>query len=228
MQYVTMILSLAFLSCGQVFAMTGEEGAAGLGPVYAYGTRLTVPYEFTGVGTDTLWLNGHVFEAYPQTSGLPIPEKVIERFALFENAGEAMVEASTYLDSLKRFAAVFQASPEVQSVEITPQGVNILWVGDNEAEVGMIPRGPQPPPMTVTEAQEEIISMFWAAVEKGGLFAFGRRYHVTTPLKYVAKTERSIARLEQGEELSSDNVRHTALQNSLFVADLEGRSVMER
>jgi len=197
--------------------------------VFAYGVEICDPPVFTGVGEDTLYLNGFPYE--PRNINereLPdenneffqaIAELACNQHELMQSAkvtGYATADRDGYEAGLQARAEVLLNSDLVQSVEINPTGLYIIWA-DGESESLTVPRQRIQRPST-EEVHERLMAKFWRDYSKGKFIAFGNRYYVTSPPERQAQIAQLMAIIDTGETSDFDN---TALKNERLRQDLQ-------
>lgn len=170
----------------------------GTGRAYGYGVLLTPPYVFTGVGEDTLSLNGLPLlplrspgrppEGRPQPVDFRI-EKTRPR------AVAAGIAAGGGIAGLEAAAAVFRAEPDVEDVQVVEalNHVRVKFSCFPEPVTFHLPFTPEPPEIpvdstTARESEHRIqIDRFKRAMDSGRALLFGSNYR--TWLSRAATTD---------------------------------------
>ncbi|HET9886548.1 MAG TPA: hypothetical protein VFR10_03475 [bacterium] len=167
--------------------------------VYAYGHLLVPPYEFSGVGTDTLLLNGYPYYrtdpshySLADSAGTESCHDRIVRAreaaltkAIRKNA--PLADLKDYIDALNEQPFVEWAIRDtvdqtrvIVKMECTSSPFTISYPLASPSARPSAPKATQ---------HEDAIRMFWKQVKFGVLIAFGEGYHSLFPLTTGATTE---------------------------------------
>jgi len=208
------------------FALMTEDSLMAskrLGPVFAYGVRITRPYTFNfSVDGRRLYLNGYFFNGATDTTvnEIEVSEATREEHGLAVRAGEAMKQGKTFEETLAIYAEVLRMSPLTSEVRISYPCVYVTWASspDDEEEV-IIPR--EKLYVDLGEALTQDIAHFWSAVRGGRMIAFGRGgYHLSVPSDMVPKTLEQIERIRRGIRREQLDLTSTGLWVDDFQEDL--------
>jgi hypothetical protein len=238
---VLVVALMAVFFAGTVAIQQSQNDVDTLGVVYAYGVRLSPPYQFTGAGGDTLYLNGHPFvpQRSPvspslarELSKIPEPQRseLLKRSHedwLFEKQAYDSVKTMydsgvPYEDCLEAYAEIFRTHPHVKSVSIVSHGISLIYDNGDcaQAELSFDAIAP----IDRRAQQQSVMDRFWRTITAGGMVAFGATevgsYELHTPHSQLQKTFEQFAKLEKGEELSTADVRDTPLSNAEFRAEM--------
>lgn len=157
-----------------------------VGRVFAYGQEILPPFEFTGVGTDTLFLNG-----VPYSPVRRPPPMVSTTFSITEEQAQivrqvqeearaAFASAGSSGEGLARAAAICKASPHVERCRVLSNSIRMrftFYTFDIELplrrpnELRSAHYG-----YTRTDVHEEIIAQFDRSIKAGSLIAIGAGY----------------------------------------------------
>jgi len=226
---VRLCLVLALLSLTCAVAAHAEVGDAEqaqvdtVGVVFAYGEQVYPPFVFTGVGTDTLFLNGYPLS--PRRSSrrgspeISVSETCKAQHELCVKAGQRAREGSTHAERVEIYAEVLRASSLVDSVRVTSHDIIYMsWAGETDEEEIILPR--EDTHFELADFHETRISEFWRAMRAGRLVAFGERYYVSAPRQSVPQTLQLLERIDEGGPPTKEEVAGTALQQPRFLVDL--------
>jgi hypothetical protein len=167
--------------------------------MYAYGERLQSPFEFTGIGGDTLYINGLPYSPRWRQADAPGPEPVeiseasrtsheIQR-SVGMAASLAAVTAGTQEEAALRAFAVFDTSTHVDWVEITSNSSLRVKFSHNARPltvfVPLVSDTPRDPPMTRSEVRltnhHFLVDAFELLAGLGQLHALGAEYFMFFP-----------------------------------------------
>jgi hypothetical protein len=236
----------------EAFAGSPERQGAGpgaekedLGPVYMYGELMEKPYVFTGVGGDTLYLNGLPYYPIRQPAWRPpadmseeelqaIRDRAKMRFALVDSVSKivhAMHDSgATYEECLDAYVELYSASPLVRSASKGGNSITITWANGIE-EVGILNFEPIPPLPTKEEIHKGEMEDFWREVRAGKMIAVGYvgelSYRLTIPRSDVERVQRVIAKLAAGDTLAAEDVSGPFV-NKAFRMDMTRRAAHQK
>lgn len=166
--------------------------------VYAYGHLLAPPYEFTGIGSDTLFLNGHPYSpTRPRWRPYEVPnssqssgchERIVEAreaalaAAIRKNA--PLADLNDYIEALNEQPFVEWAMRDERNEKHVILKMECssspIWIWYPLAAPGSEIR----PPSVSKEAQhEDAIRTFWRQMRFGMFIAFGQGYQFLTPVQ---------------------------------------------
>jgi len=190
-------------------ARADADPQAAPGRVYVDGVELAPPFTFTGVGTDTLYLNGRPYAVFgPLDAGaasIEVPAAHLERFA-FADSAWTLIKRAEPSDRLALLASIYRDSPLVLEVQEYESWLRVRWASDpDEWEETNVPTE-DIEPLDVMTCQQTLMNQFYATVERCGLFAFGTQprnhYHFTMPRTAMPQFDRILAGIKAGESLN--------------------------
>jgi hypothetical protein len=231
----TGVASAAKIESSRVETITIEAvGADELGPVYMYGQRLTPPYVFSGIGSDTLLLNGypvlpkrtgpHPFTLLSKTEQDRLMEKARRSHASDKQKGDSvrtLFEAGySYEECLEIYIELWRDDPNVESVIPRSNGVRVTYINGEWEEVTLPRNFSIAAPYDAYKTHMRFIEKFEPWVRSGNMvaigFAGGLQYNLWTPKVQLEKTNKLLARLAAGDTLTRDDVINTPLTNTGF------------
>lgn len=197
------------------------------GVVYYNGRELVSPFTFTGEGADTLFLNGIPYDPQRMPKGNLSPSSVsascLSRHALNVTASERAKLGHSKEEGLQFMANVYGESSLVDSVVLYEHSICVYWHGEETGEEVLLPPLESGRFDRLTYHQQ-LQAEFWQVVNQGGLVAFGEKgYRVTSPQKWMPKTERAMEKIRTNVALVETDYASTALQNPDFRADYRAK-----
>lgn len=200
--------------------------------VIGYGVVLDPPFAFSGIGADTLSLNGLAYYPTPQLEGDPVtvPPEISKFTADTDTLRQAAFAAVAGLpDStavLNTMADVYGQSPLVDTViprhdigklEVTwvfAPFQGIPWfIGPQD----LVRAGARPPPVLredQTSLHQTLVEQFELIVERGGYVAFGTDYFITCGSQAATRsTRRALRALADGDRVDLATTDRTPLVN---------------
>jgi hypothetical protein len=215
------------------------SGSQGL--VIGYGELLEPPYEFSGAGGDTLYLNGLAYyptrRPPPGPPLIPSPEVLARanaQSAVFDSALAAGAEFTDPTARIGAFAAVFTASALVDSVSVAPPYHAAVWWKDPAWGTNhYILRGawdvpPASPPGArddPTALHQALVEQFHGVTGRDGFILFGGGYFTAGgSASKTAAMRRALRALTAGGSIDERAAAGTPLEDDPVRADVLRRS----
>jgi hypothetical protein len=223
---------------------TSAEDSSAEGLVLGFGKVLEPPYEFSGIGTPILYLNGLQFSPTPAYSKELTPIVVTPEIESLTKQMQAIKwNAFSSTQSLendaRRLAAIAESlkvSSLVDSVETWPaqRAVGIFWrdfaheyltlddmIVDPSSTDNTMVSETRLEASDTKEMHASQMSIVWHALELGGLVAFGEDYFITGGNPYDAqRTRRVLSMLIKGERVKEAELAPTILKDKRVLASV--------
>lgn len=183
---------LGVLVCAGASSAAEVDGPArspgGTPVVYAYGKLLSAPFVLEEVGTDTLLLNGLVYDPVPKRSRAALNEAVPGlseaggKHRLIQSIGKerrrALASAESEAAERDSLIAVYERSEYVEWVEPTSDGVKVKYTFSERPEYVTVFSGVELVSHKETAAKRHahLMETFRNFEKKAGFIAFGMEY----------------------------------------------------
>jgi hypothetical protein len=252
MRFLLLFLSLIVLvALGTGIVAKSEKGTSNANPlaggVILYGRLLPKgDYAFSGIGGDTLRLNGLPYwplrgrisaaDLLPPALVQEIREHSKGRHEFSDAAWKAVrrmhESGSSYTECLDAFAALYANCPLVEpgSVQKWERGIRFRWKDGTDVESHLSFENVSIQPFDRQKYHRELITEFWRVVNAGGLVARGtvgmESYYITTPSTQLEKTVELLERISRGEQLSDKDVLNTPLSFKAFREDVTAKRLV--
>lgn len=204
MMWRTIMAAALVTACAQ--ASDGESAGPGL--VVGYGTILSPPYVFSGVGTTELLLNGLLYQQFaPEVAPSPaattfrdsVEVDLVRRMAAARDSlpnDEARAAIRRILEECDQVERIYSIGPGLMSVKVA-----LPW---SDAIVLLLPdpAAATPRPPAIESAQKSAIEFFEYSVRAGACIAFGRGYGIRAPAVQVPALREALEAARSGTLLA--------------------------
>ena len=201
-----MICGDAGLAAVETLGFAGASGCSSdsaQGLVIGYGAEVAPPYEFSGVGGDTLYLNElpYLPRRRPVEPNI-VPRDVLElsesRYSLSQSVLASVISMPDGEERWEAYAAGMRAATLVASATvIAPGQVAIVWA-DGTTAVDFIQKVQsitEPAPSGSSEERHNrFMAQFQSVMGMGGVVAFGESYFTRSGDPEYARRSREIIR----------------------------------
>jgi len=219
--------------------------------VLAYGNEILAPFRFTGIGSDTLKLNGIAY--YPTAAATDenndpvrsdqdrvIPKELDSWVSELDSVKDATVAEGKRLrgpltgeQKAELVAGRIQSLPFVHEANASGKAMQVLFQGvptpytilfsDDKFDEEQKRLEEHLPPLTTKQIHDKLIAEFAQNVEAGNFIAIGAGYNLTGNSGWANRTRQSIEKLSKGASLSSVPINMTALCHEAFLKDVLGQ-----
>ena len=216
-----------------------------VGTVYLYGQRLSLPYRFEGIGTDTLLLNGLPYLParmpddlrarldVPHDSTMARALRLMDLRSRLNAQVDSLLRAkkspslTERLDAMER---VFRASPEIEYVRRYDNQLDykVRGIPEQQGFLFLDQRAVVPANVDKTASHDKAMALFWSDVCGGKLLAVGRGYHEVVPAARRAGLDEVLQRIAGGVEATEDErTQWPLLANAHFICALRDARTRE-
>ncbi len=172
-----------------LFAQDSTGTDAPEGVIYAYGVELSPPFEYEGIGGDTLFVNGYPYEPLRKVRRVPdnAPPPIVftgpsEQHQLSTYAGKyARTHADSYEEQVRIFNDILRQHPKIAlDVVDKPYGADVRWAYWPERYIPVeVSRDVEGAGWTREQHHEFLVRVIErCVVENDGFIVFGDDYMV--------------------------------------------------